>query len=205
MSQLRERSQAILKHGSNYRFPFVHNVLEAWQQWYCQTFGVPSLARLCCDLIAQVCENIRGERMVADAKTSNRLREGCLASPRRLYATGQDLTTTNSEEQITVNRSKSYDIRAVELSGIGGHHQPERRHVFVGIRCPRCNTGYSVAIPPCENNDSILVEAIDGTLSRVDACGSHPSEISFRIVRHIQLKRAVLRQRHTARVVLEME
>jgi hypothetical protein len=124
-----------------------------------------------------------------NVKTRKRLREDCLASARRiLHPTSQELIRTKVGGANMLHGSKSYDIRAVELSGIGGHDQPERRHVFVGVHCPLCNTGYSVEIPPCENNDSILVEAIDGTLGRLDSCGSHPPEISFRIVGCTQLK-----------------
>jgi uncharacterized C2H2 Zn-finger protein len=141
------------------------------------------LGRSRCDLIAHVAQEhtwrTDGSKRLVKQETPRRLH--CLSS---LDCSCDESSLGNNRVGIAnvLDGSKSYDIRAVELSGIGAHDQPERRHVFVGVHCPLCNTGYSVEIPPCENNDGILVDAIDGTRSRLKACGSHPPEISFRIV-----------------------
>jgi hypothetical protein len=95
-----------------------------------------------------------------------------------------------------------YHVRAVQFSGTTAHEQT-KGNSFVGVRCPQCEAFYAVSIPPCKNNDSILLDAIEGTLRRLNICGSHPSEISFSLMRYASTIAPSRNPLHIPRVALE--
>ena len=95
-----------------------------------------------------------------------------------------------------------YHVRAVQFSATDARKQP-KGNSFVGVRCPQCETLYAVSIPPCRNNDSILLDAIEGTLRRLNICESHPSEISFSLMRYASTIVPSRNLLHIPRVALE--
>lgn len=69
-------------------------------------------------------------------------------------------------------------VTAVKLSEKETALDPEGL-AFVGVRCPHCGLAYRVSIAHDSASPVAITEAIDGTLSRLESCSSHPIIISF--------------------------
>ena len=53
----------------------------------------------------------------------------------------------------------------------------QKGYIFVGVRCPRCEVAYSVALPNSANNGEAIPSAIRWAESKLGDCGAHPAVI----------------------------
>jgi hypothetical protein len=53
--------------------------------------------------------------------------------------------------------------------------ETQQGYIFVGVRCPNCETAYSVALPNTPNNAQAIPLAIEWAKISMGDCRSHPA------------------------------